>query len=125
MQRPYLQSFFTPLVILFIFALAGNAHALPWQRADPASAGWSIERLAAAQTYAASLKPTAVMVVQDGKIIANWGAALVSGYGGQAIVIVPSKRMVVVQIVDSAQNPKGVRTSHFVNLLQQITAAAP
>jgi CubicO group peptidase (beta-lactamase class C family) len=53
------------------------------------------------------------------------GAALASGYGGQAIAVVPSKRLVVVQIVDAAQDAKGVRTSHFVNLLQQIAAAAP
>ncbi|MDI6028398.1 serine hydrolase [Corticibacterium sp. UT-5YL-CI-8] len=53
------------------------------------------------------------------------GAALASGYGGQAIAIVPSKRLVVVQIVDPAQNAKGVRTSHFVKLLQQLAAAAP
>ena len=53
------------------------------------------------------------------------GAALASGYGGQAIAIVPSKRLVVVQIVDRAQNPKGVRTSHFIKLLQKLSAAAP
>lgn len=53
------------------------------------------------------------------------GAALASGYGGQAIAIVPSKRVVVVEIVDPTQNVKGVRTSNFVKLLQQIVAAAP
>lgn len=53
------------------------------------------------------------------------GAALASGYGGQAIAIVPSKRLVVVQIVDPAQNAKGMRTSHFINLLQRLAAAAP
>lgn len=53
------------------------------------------------------------------------GAALASGYGGQAITIVPSKRLVVVQIVDPRQNAKGVRTSHFVKLVQQLIAAAP
>jgi CubicO group peptidase (beta-lactamase class C family) len=53
------------------------------------------------------------------------GAALASGYGGQAIAIVPSKRLVVVEIIDPAQNAKGIRTSHFVKLLQQIAAAAP
>jgi len=52
------------------------------------------------------------------------GAALASGYGGQAIAIVPSRRLVVVQTVDLGQNPKGVRTSHFVKLLRQILAAA-
>ncbi len=53
------------------------------------------------------------------------GAALASGYGGQAIAIVPSKHLVVAQTVDPAQNSKGVRTSHFVKLLQQLAAAAP
>ncbi len=53
------------------------------------------------------------------------GAALASGYGGQAIAIVPSKQLVVVQTVDLAQNAKGVRTSRFVKLLQQLTTAAP
>lgn len=53
------------------------------------------------------------------------GAALASGYGGQAIAIVPSKRLVVVQIVDTALNAKGVRTSKFVELLRQIAAAIP
>ncbi|OEC93374.1 serine hydrolase [Rhizobium sp. YK2] len=53
------------------------------------------------------------------------GAALASGYGGQAIAVVPSKHLVVAQTVDPAQNTKGIRTSHFVKLLQQLAAAAP
>lgn len=53
------------------------------------------------------------------------GSALASGYGGQAIAIVPSKHLVVVQTVDLAENANGVRTSHFVKLLQQLTTAAP
>ncbi|MUZ75548.1 serine hydrolase [Agrobacterium vitis] len=53
------------------------------------------------------------------------GAALASGYGGQAIAIVPSKRLVVAQVVDAHENPKGVRTSAFITLLQQLLAAAP
>ncbi|MFK0333788.1 serine hydrolase domain-containing protein [Rhizobium sp. NPDC090275] len=53
------------------------------------------------------------------------GAALASGYGGQAIAIVPSKHLVVAQTVDPTQNAKGVRTSHFIKLLQQLAAAAP
>lgn len=52
---------------------AGAARAQPWEETDPASKGWSIDRLKAAQEYAASLKPTAVMVVQNGKVIASWG----------------------------------------------------
>ncbi|WP_194288138.1 serine hydrolase domain-containing protein [Agrobacterium tumefaciens] len=50
-----------------------GVNAQPWQNIDPASAGWSLDKLKAAQDYATSLKPTAVMVVQDGKVIASWG----------------------------------------------------
>jgi CubicO group peptidase (beta-lactamase class C family) len=64
------------LAILFsvlAFAPTGNACAQAWQSIDPQSAGWSVEKLKAAQEYAANLKPTAIMVVQDGKVIAGWG----------------------------------------------------
>ncbi|BCH59575.1 hypothetical protein RvVAR0630_21990 [Agrobacterium vitis] len=50
-----------------------SAHAQPWQSIDPALVGWNIDRLKAAQDYATRLKPTAIMVVQDGKAIARWG----------------------------------------------------
>lgn len=53
------------------------------------------------------------------------GAALASGHGGQALAIVPSKHIVVAQTVDLAQNAKGVKTSHFIKLLQQLAAAVP
>lgn len=53
------------------------------------------------------------------------GAALASGYGGQQIAVIPAKHLVVVQVVDRTQNPKGVRTSHFVDLLKQIVSASP
>ncbi|WP_230980479.1 serine hydrolase domain-containing protein [Oryzicola mucosus] len=58
---------------MLVSAFAGGAKAEPWQSIDPAAAGWSVERLKAAQDYAASLKPAAIMVVQDGKVIASWG----------------------------------------------------
>ncbi|TWC77169.1 CubicO group peptidase (beta-lactamase class C family) [Rhizobium sp. SJZ105] len=61
------------IVSAFMIALVGGASAQPWQSVDPASVGWSVSKLKAAQDYAASLKPTAVMVVQDGKTIASWG----------------------------------------------------
>ncbi|MEI4480621.1 MULTISPECIES: serine hydrolase domain-containing protein [unclassified Phyllobacterium] len=60
-------------VTLFTILYGESLRAQPWQSADPASVGWSAEGLKEAQTYAASLKPTAVMVVQDGKVIAAWG----------------------------------------------------
>lgn len=59
-------------ISLFLFTLVMAANAQPWQSSEPASAGWSVAKLKATQDYAASLKPTAVMVVQDGKVIASW-----------------------------------------------------
>ena len=45
-----------------------------WTRAeDPAALGWSMEKLAKAEDYTRAYAPTAVMIVQDGKIIASWG----------------------------------------------------
>ncbi|WP_245581961.1 hypothetical protein [Phyllobacterium phragmitis] len=70
---PYSRHLFALLVSLLAFVLAGSASAQPWQSTDPALAGWSVGKLKAAPDYAASLKPTAVMVVQDGKVIASWG----------------------------------------------------
>jgi CubicO group peptidase (beta-lactamase class C family) len=61
------------IVSFIATVLAGAASAQPWQSADPASAGWAVEELKAAQEYAATLKPTAVMAVQDGQVIASWG----------------------------------------------------
>ncbi|MFK4260049.1 serine hydrolase domain-containing protein, partial [Agrobacterium tumefaciens] len=57
----------------------------------------------------------------------TWGphAYYASGYGGQIIAIVPSKRLVVVQTVDLNQNPTGVRTSAFIELLKRIALASP
>ncbi len=49
------------------------------------------------------------------------GAAVASGYGGQQIAIIPSKRLVVVQTVDFGRK----RTSQFVDFLRQLVAAAP
>lgn len=53
------------------------------------------------------------------------GAAYASGYGGQIIAILPSKRMVVVQTVDLRENPQGVRTSAFFDFLKLMVTAAP
>lgn len=53
------------------------------------------------------------------------GAALASGYGGQLLAVVPSKRLVVAQVVDRKDNPKGIRTRDFIAVLRLIAAAAP
>jgi CubicO group peptidase (beta-lactamase class C family) len=52
------------------------------------------------------------------------GAALATGYGGQAIAIVPAKRLVVAQTTAPGQN-RQFRTSAFVTLLRRIVEAAP
>jgi hypothetical protein len=46
------------------------------------------------------------------------------GYGGQIIAVVPTKRLVVVQTVDLSQNPKGIRSSAFLDLLKAIASAS-
>jgi len=47
--------------------------AAEWQRTDPARLGWSLDKLAKAEAHLRSYDPTAVMVVQDGKVVAAWG----------------------------------------------------
>jgi CubicO group peptidase (beta-lactamase class C family) len=44
-----------------------------WTPAEPATLGWSTEKLKEAEDYALGYSPTAVMIVQDGKVIASWG----------------------------------------------------
>lgn len=65
------------VALLFFVAVltAGSAGAKPWETVDPARAGWSVDGLEAARQYSSTLKPTAVMVVQDGKVVASWGDA--------------------------------------------------
>ncbi len=68
--RPWLGA----MVLLFAVAMQGTvAESQAWQKMEPAAAGWSVERLDAARAYADTLHPTAVMVVQDGKAVAEWG----------------------------------------------------
>jgi CubicO group peptidase (beta-lactamase class C family) len=46
-----------------------------WTRlSSPADAGWSKEKLAAARAYADSIHSAAVMIVQHGKVVDEWGA---------------------------------------------------
>ena len=63
---------------VFLLALAGVAHAQSfpgrsWARAEAASLGWSVDKLAEAERYAADLGPTALMVVHRGAVIAASG----------------------------------------------------
>ncbi len=44
-----------------------------WRKADPAQFGWSFGKLEAARKYAEEMESTAVMIVQDGRVIASWG----------------------------------------------------
>lgn len=47
--------------------------ATSWMRADPASHGWSVEKLEEAEGYARGYGPTAVIIVHDGVVVASWG----------------------------------------------------
>lgn len=53
------------------------------------------------------------------------GGAYAAGFGGQVIAFLPAKRLVVVQTVDLGRNPKGVRTSAFIDLMKKIVSAVP
>lgn len=61
------------LLLVLGILVAGKAYAQAWEDIDPTAAGWSAERLEAARLEAKSLRPTALMVVQDGRVIARWG----------------------------------------------------
>jgi CubicO group peptidase (beta-lactamase class C family) len=63
------------LAVVALLAAAQGAGAAegPWPRAEPAAAGWSRERLNAALAYAGTLRPTGLMIVQDGRAVAEWG----------------------------------------------------
>ena len=60
--------------ILAALVTSGSAAASEWRQVeDPAEAGWSIEVLEAARETAVSAGSDAVMVVEDGVVVAAWG----------------------------------------------------
>src|SRR5512136_1556608 len=74
----------TPLLILALAAVlagctwpASRAAVYPgveWDRASsPESLGWSSDKLAAARAYSERIGSAAVMVVDDGVVVAAWG----------------------------------------------------
>ena len=63
---------FAFLLVLGIL-VAGTVRAQTWEDIDPMAAGWSVERLEAARLQAKALRPTALMIIQDGRVIARWG----------------------------------------------------
>lgn len=86
-------------IVLFNLAIASSANGIPWQSTDPASAGWSMEKLPVAQAYASQLEPH-------------------GGHGGAGW---EGDRQLGRRV---PQGECRLRTSNFVKLLQQIAAAA-
>lgn len=58
-------------VLLFAWSSANAEPGRVWERVNPA-AGWS-DGLKSVAAYAASAKPTAMMIVQDGRVVASTG----------------------------------------------------
>ncbi|MDX3972506.1 hypothetical protein [Shinella sp.] len=61
------------LLLVLVFLAAGTAHAETWNDIYPIAAGWSAERLDAARLQSKRLKFTALMIVQDGRVVARSG----------------------------------------------------
>ena len=69
---------FTSIAVLAGFLLLGGCAADPvpgaeWRQVPPAQSGWSETGLAAAQDWSAQIHSTAVMVIQHGAVVAEWG----------------------------------------------------
>jgi CubicO group peptidase (beta-lactamase class C family) len=55
-------------------AIVDHYPATEWEQTAPEAAGWSAERLAQAQTWSRQIAPSAaVMIVQHGRVVAEWG----------------------------------------------------
>lgn len=61
------------LAFAFFALVAPAAQAEPWPKTDPAAAGWRKDGFNDVEAYVAERKPTAFMVVQDGRVVREWG----------------------------------------------------
>jgi len=62
--------------------------------------------------------------IPSGRGLAGGGFAAL-GLGGQALAVIPSKRLVVAQTADRSDSPAEITASHFFELLRLIVAASP
>src|SRR6185312_9322551 len=58
---------------LVLTAGAGAEPGEHWERADPATTEWAAPASRQVAAYGAAHRPTAVMIVHDGRIVADWG----------------------------------------------------
>jgi CubicO group peptidase (beta-lactamase class C family) len=73
LPTPPSRSLFCVLMIAE-FAPAGERFpANSWEHVEPEAAGWSKDKLAKAEAWSQSIGSTAVMIVQHGAVVAEWG----------------------------------------------------
>lgn len=62
------------IIALCLWSLPASAEpGRHWQSFDPASAGWTATALQPLRDYAGLRKPTALMLVQNGAVLASFG----------------------------------------------------
>jgi CubicO group peptidase (beta-lactamase class C family) len=78
-RSPYIAKFPRIGLVFLLFLLPIPGHAsehfpgVAWDRVDAVAAGWSTQKLAKAEAWSQMIGSTAVMIVQHGLVVAEWG----------------------------------------------------
>src|SRR5712671_6441606 len=78
-RSPYIAKFLRIGLYSLLYLLPIHGHAaghfpdVSWDHVDAAAAGWSTQKLAKAEAWSQTIGSTAVMIVQHGLVVAQWG----------------------------------------------------